>query len=77
MEKNPFSLYDFLGYFIPGAFSLYLIILAQNSNGFFYYFDINNIQNLSNNITIIYIVFFIIVSYIIRSYIEFYFYINY
>lgn len=36
MKQNPFSLYDFLGYVIPGAFALMLI-------GFF-----NNIESLSS-----------------------------
>ncbi len=27
-RQNPFSLYDFLGYFIPGAITLYLLIFA-------------------------------------------------
>ncbi len=65
MDKNPFSLYDFLGYFIPGSFALYLIILAQNPNGFVSYFDLNCIQYLTNDISFIYIIFFIIVAYIL------------
>lgn len=30
MEKGPFSLYDFMGYFIPGALALYLFVLFQS-----------------------------------------------
>jgi hypothetical protein len=29
LTQNPFSLYDFLGYFIPGSFVLYLLLLIQ------------------------------------------------
>lgn len=28
LQKNPFSLYDFLGYLFPGAFALFLIIIV-------------------------------------------------
>lgn len=65
MDKNPFSLYDFLGYFIPGAFALYLIALVQNPNGIATYFELNSIQNLKNEISLIYITFFTIISYIL------------
>lgn len=32
IEKNPFSLYDFLGYFIPGAFCIYLFYIFWDIN---------------------------------------------
>lgn len=63
MDKNPFSLYDFLGYFIPGAFALFLIIFSQNQDGIFKYFSLKNIEYLKNEVSIIYIVFFIIIAY--------------
>lgn len=28
IKQNPFSLYDFLGYFVPGAFFLYLLLIT-------------------------------------------------
>lgn len=28
VTQNPFSLYDFLGYFIPGAIAFYIGVLA-------------------------------------------------
>lgn len=63
MDKNPFSLYDFLGYFIPGAFALFLIIFSQDKNGVINYFNIENISDLKNEISIIYLVFFVIMAY--------------
>jgi hypothetical protein len=30
MKQNPFSLYDFMGYFIPGATAIYLIKIVNN-----------------------------------------------
>lgn len=32
VSKNPFSLYDFLGYFVPGAFMLFALMVASNDN---------------------------------------------
>lgn len=32
VSKNPFSLYDFLGYFVPGAFMLSSLLVASNEN---------------------------------------------
>ena len=29
MKQNPFSLYDFLGYFIPGSLLIYIVILIN------------------------------------------------
>lgn len=63
MEKNPFSLFDFLGYFIPGAFSLFLFYFLQNNAGLEYYFEVDNIKNLNTDISILYITFFVILSY--------------
>lgn len=63
MEKNPFSLFDFLGYFIPGAFGLFLVYFLQNENGLPFYFKRENIETLNTNISILYITFFIILAY--------------
>ena len=63
MEKNPFSLFDFLGYFIPGAFALFLVYFLQNDNGLVFYFRIENVQSLNTDISILYITFFVILSY--------------
>lgn len=63
MEKNPFSLFDFLGYFIPGAFGLFLVYFLQNDNGLVFYFRVENVQSLNTDISILYITFFVILSY--------------
>ncbi|MCF6140984.1 hypothetical protein L1S34_06780 [Flavobacterium sp. K77] len=63
MEKNPFSLFDFLGYFIPGAFGLFLFYFLQNINGLEYYFYYENIKTLNTDISIVHITFFVILSY--------------
>ena len=33
MDKNPFSLYDFLGYLFPGLLTMLIIIHIKNING--------------------------------------------
>ena len=63
MEKNPFSLFDFLGYFIPGAFGLFLVYFLQNANGLEFYFKFGNVKTLNTDISILYITFFVILSY--------------
>lgn len=63
MDKNPFSLFDFLGYFIPGAFALFLVFFLQHQCGLLYYFDLTNIPNLNREISLVYLIFFIILSY--------------
>lgn len=63
MEKNPFSLFDFLGYYIPGAFALFLFYFLQNEDGLLFYFYAQNVPQLNMEISIVYITFFIILSY--------------
>lgn len=63
MEKNPFSLFDFMGYFIPGSFALFLIYFLQNENGLEFYFDRTNIESLKAEMSIIFMTFFIILAY--------------
>lgn len=38
MSKNPFSIYDFMGYLFPGLFLLIILVYVRNEN-----FDISNI----------------------------------
>ncbi|MCR9015554.1 hypothetical protein [Aquiflexum gelatinilyticum] len=40
IKQNPFSLYDFLGYFIPGAITFYIILILMVGD------DINSIQDI-------------------------------
>lgn len=63
MEKNPFSLFDFLGYFIPGAFGLFLVYFLQNENGLQFYFNRENIETLNTDISILYLTFYTILAY--------------
>lgn len=63
MEKNPFSLFDFLGYFIPGSFALYLVYFLQNDKGLEFYFKRENMMELTTDISLIYMTFFIILAY--------------
>ena len=63
MEKNPFSLFDFLGYFIPGSFALFLIYFLQNDDGLKFYFIRTNIETLTTDISILFMTFFIILAY--------------
>ena len=65
VEKNPFSIYDFLGYLFPGALFLFFICRISSD-------DLHNISvemfistNLFENISFIGIVFFIISSYVL------------
>jgi hypothetical protein len=63
MKQNPFSLYDFLGYFIPGALVLYLIMIIEhlkkvNS------FDITDIFECVSNPSVNQALLFIILSYV-------------
>ena len=70
IKQNPFSLYDFLGYFIPGALLLYLIVsinyIESSTN-----FELNDF--ISNTIQIQFdkVFFFIIISYAIGHLINF------
>jgi len=73
MEKGPFSLYDFMGYFFPGALALYLVILSQGniadyfSKNFFVY---TNKQFLY--LPIYLILFYIIISYCLGHFLSFF-----
>ena len=53
MRKNPFSLFDFLGYVFPGAFTLFIVcfIIYGNLNNFeLYNLDINSINKFNSYI---------------------------
>ena len=48
MKKNPFSIYDFMGYLFPGLFVLYVIYYFHSLDWDFY--QISNINNLGKAI---------------------------
>ncbi|MFZ4929125.1 hypothetical protein [Chryseobacterium sp. Mn2064] len=64
MDKGPFSLYDFMGYFIPGALALYLILIGSGGD----LTDFSKDFLLKDKTTFIDIPLYIIVFYIILSY---------
>lgn len=70
MDKNPFSLFDFLGYFIPGAFATYLFVLLQEKTNKIYilnYFDLENLIDsnsiMTKEINLLSIIFYTITAY--------------
>ena len=68
MDKGPFSIYDFIGYALPGAFTISLIQL--------YNFDViqeilDVIYKQSKGMTSIYIISFVIISYVLGQLINF------
>lgn len=81
MDKNPFSLYDFMGYFFPGAFALILIyffvehkIEIQNVSSL--YADVADMFKFRNseddkNFTIEICFVFIVVSYIVGHFVAY------
>ena len=52
MDKNPFSIYDFMGYLFPGIITLFFIQLIWdgNENSIFNILNIENFEGITNNI---------------------------
>lgn len=70
MKQNPFSLYDFLGYFIPGALVLYLYLIIEHlkkSESF----ELSEIFECVNNPNINTALLFIIISYVIGHFLSY------
>jgi hypothetical protein len=62
IKQNPFSLYDFMGYFVPGALLIYIYLLiefvkANNS------FNLIKFLNENDSVQIPKLLFFLIISY--------------
>jgi len=70
IKQNPFSLYDFLGYFIPGATLIYLMLFFTNLDSSDYVWNFNNVFG-SNDVEIQSYLFFIIISYALGHLINF------
>lgn len=71
IKQNPFSIYDFLGYFIPGALVIYIFFIIFNSSGLE---NLEGIFAVVGNIKILdfnNILFFVIVSYALGHLINF------
>lgn len=73
MNKNPFSIYDFLGYLFPGAFALIVVkFLDYTDNPFCPYCFLESIRDLAqSNDKLTDTVFFILLSYILGHAIAF------
>lgn len=68
IKQNPFSLYDFMGYFIPGALVVYIIIFANRINEIE---DVTSLKNLTVDFQFDTFLFFTIISYSIGHLINF------
>ena len=63
IKQNPFSFYDFLGYFIPGAIVLQLCLLTLHLDQLNSYTDIINLLSKKEEFQTDKFIFFIIISY--------------
>jgi len=63
IKQNPFSFYDFLGYFIPGAIVLQLLLLIPHLNYIDTYSDLVSILSIKEEFQTDKFIFFIIISY--------------
>lgn len=73
MEKGPFSLYDFMGYFFPGALTIYLVVLGQHD--MMSYFSKDFFQNTKKSfidIPIYLMLFYVIISYCLGHFLSFF-----
>tara|TARA_R110000868_G_scaffold152203_1_gene376851 strand:+ start:2776 stop:3609 length:834 start_codon:yes stop_codon:yes gene_type:complete len=63
IRQNPFSLYDFLGYFIPGALLFYLILFIDYVENLSENFELKNFIALNSDFHLDKVLFFVILSY--------------
>lgn len=63
IKQNPFSLYDFLGYFIPGALLIYLLLFIQYLENFNGQFVFLNFLDFGKDTNLEQLLFFVIISY--------------
>ena len=63
IKQNPFSVYDFMGYFIPGALLIFLYIFIDNLDNSGYNLMITDFFNIKGNFQVEDFLFFIIISY--------------
>lgn len=69
IKQNPFSVYDFLGYFIPGALMIYLYVIIDNLKNPFSSF--HELINSTKDFQIDQLMLFIIISYSLGHLINF------
>ncbi|MGJ8738832.1 hypothetical protein [Zobellia laminariae] len=63
IRQNPFSLYDFLGYFIPGALLFYLVLFIDYVENLSENFELKNFIAKNSDFQLDKVLFFIIISY--------------
>jgi hypothetical protein len=70
IKQNPFSLYDFMGYFIPGALLLYIYLVIEyiKKN---HSFNLINFLNENDDVKLPNLMFFLILSYSLGHLINF------
>lgn len=71
IKQNPFSLYDFLGYFIPGGLMIYLILFIEYLENLDSKFEIKNFVADSSDFQFDKFLFFVIASYAIGHLLNF------
>ncbi|MDM1073639.1 hypothetical protein HX001_14210 [Empedobacter brevis] len=71
IKQNPFSFYDFLGYFIPGAITLLLILLFLNIGSINDYNSLINVLTKNEEFQIDKFMFFVIISYSIGHFVNY------
>lgn len=71
IKQNPFSLYDFFGYFIPGALSLYITLLLLKVKNFNNVDQLTLVLNNDKSFQLDNFLFFIIISYSIGHLVNF------
>ncbi len=70
MKQNPFSLYDFLGYFVPGALVLYLYFIIEQFKKSNKFVLLDALEN-ANNPNIESILPFVIISYVLGHFLSY------
>lgn len=71
IKQNPFSLYDFLGYFVPGALMIYLYLIVDYIKTNSGTFKISKFLASTSDLKLEQFLFFIIISYAIGHLINF------
>jgi len=71
IKQNPFSLYDFLGYFVPGAILVYFYLLLDFLEGNHNHFKLTEFLNDTGGLKLDQILFFVIMSYALGHLVNF------
>ena len=71
IKQNPFSLYDFLGYFVPGALLIYLYLLIDFIENSTLEFGLSDFLSTASELKLEQFLFFVIISYALGHLINF------